>query len=116
MIKRLLFSPIALVAAILIAHSPQGLAQETVQGKVVGTQLTHCDFKPGGCAGNLTLGTESQGKAGQVTINVPLGTPIRKGNETVYLPALRGKSVHIVLATEKGEKTARSIDVKAEKP
>lgn len=116
MSKRSLLGPIFTVAAILMVHAPQGLAQEAVQGKVVSTKLTHCDFKPGGCAGSLTLETENQGKASQVTINVPLGTPIRKGNETVYLPALRGKAVLIVLATEKSEKTARSIDVRAEKP
>lgn len=116
MSKRFLFSPALAITAILMMHSPQGFAQEVAQGKVVSTKLTHCDFKPGGCAGNLTLETENQGKASQLTINVPLGTPIRKGNDTVYLPALRGKSVHIVLGTEKGEKVARSIDVKTEKP
>ncbi len=115
MSKRFLFSPAVVVVTILAVHAPQGLAQEAVHGKVVSTKLTHCDFKPGGCAGNLTLETENQGKTSQVTIAVPLGTPIHKDNETVYLPALRGKSVQILLRTDKGEKTARSIEVRAEK-
>lgn len=109
-------APSVVVAALLVAGPAPALTQERLQGKVVATMLTHCDFKPGGCAGNLTLETTPQGQASQVMIDVPLGTPIRKGNETVYLPALRGKAVNIVLVTEKGKKTARSVDVKAEKP
>ena len=43
-----------LVAAALV---PAALAQEKTEGKVVGTQLTHCDMnvKIGGCAGTLTM-------------------------------------------------------------
>jgi hypothetical protein len=41
-----------------------------------------------------------------------IGTMIQKGNETVYLPALRGRTVSVTHVTEKGEKIARAIDVK----
>ena len=116
MSKRFLYCATLAMAATLMAHSPQGFAQEAIHGKVVSTKLTHCDFKPGGCAGNLTLETENQGKVSQIVVDVPLGTKIHKGNETVYLPALRGRSVNIVLAANKGEKTAQSIEIKAKKP
>ena len=46
-----------------------------------------------------------------VTIKVALGTAIKKGSETVYLPALRGKLVAVSFVTDKGEKLAKSIDV-----
>ncbi len=102
---------IALAVLLVIAPGP-GLAQQALEGKVVGTKLAHCDFKPGGCAGSLKLETAT----GQVEIDVPLGTPIRQGSEYVYLPTLRGKVVSVVLAADKPGKTARQIDVKATKP
>ena len=37
---------------------------------------------------------------------------IKRGNEVVHLPALRGKVVAVTHVTEHGEKIARSIDVK----
>ncbi|WP_018991691.1 hypothetical protein [Aromatoleum toluclasticum] len=101
--------------AALLALPPQpAWSQQALEGKVVGTRLTHCDFKPGGCAGTLTL--EATGTTNPVEIEVPLGTPIRQGAGQVYLPALRGKTVSVVLAVDKAGKTARSIDVKGEKP
>lgn len=100
------------LAALLVIHPRPGFGQQALEGKVLGIKLTHCDFKPGGCAGSLKLETV----AGQVEIDVPLGTPIRQGSEYVYLPALRGKAVSVVLAADKPGKTARSIDVKAAKP
>ncbi len=100
------------LGALLALPSQAGWSQEMLEGKVVGTKLTHCDFKPGGCAGSLKLQTAT----GEVEIDVPLGTPIRQGSEYVYLPTLRGKAVSVLLAADKSAKTARSIDVKAAKP
>lgn len=97
------------LAALL--SSPPVWSQQTLEGKVVGTRLTHCDFKPGGCAGTLTLAGANE----TVEIEVPLGTPIRQGAGHLYLPALRGKTVSVVLAADKAAKTARAIDVKEAK-
>lgn len=57
------------LAALLVAHPEPGYSQQVLEGTVVGTKLTHCDFKPGGCAGSLMLET---GRAtGQVKIDAP---------------------------------------------
>ena len=99
----------AAFAGMLSALSWTVQAQEKIEGKVLSTKLTACTFKPGGCEGTMVLETA---KSEQVTIKVPLGTLIQKGNETVYLPALRGRVVSVTHVTAKGETIARSIDVK----
>lgn len=99
----------AVVAGVLSAFSWTVTAQEKIEGKVLSTKLTACTFKPGGCEGTMVLETA---KPEQVTLKVPLGTMIQKGSETIYLPALRGRTVSVTHVTEKGEKIARSIDVK----
>lgn len=96
----------------LFAVASAGFAQEKIEGKVVGTKLTHCDMnvKIGGCAGTMKLERKAGDKTEELTINVPLGTPIRKGSETVYLPALRGKTVAVTQAMEKNERVAKAIE------
>ncbi len=103
---------IAALAATFSTLTGTALAQEKIEGKVISTKLTVCQFKPGGCAGSLLMETAAPGKREQVTIQVPLGTMIRKGEEVVYLPALRGRIVAVTHVTEKGERIARAIDVK----
>jgi len=105
--RRLLL--IAALAAILSVPSGTAIAQQKIEGKVLSTKLTACTFKPGGCEGTMVLETAA---AGPVTIKVPLGTMIRKGSETVFLPALRGRTVSVTHVTEKGERIARAIDAK----
>lgn len=103
---------LSLPVAFLLAFTPSvGFSQEKTEGTVVSTKLTACQFKPGGCEGYMTLDTKEATKTEQVIIKVALGTPIKKGNETVYLPALRGKLVAVSYVTDKGEKLAKSIDV-----
>jgi len=99
----------AALAGALFALSWPALAQEKIEGKVLSTKLTACTFKPGGCEGTMVLETT---KPEQVTIKVPLGTMIQKGSETIYLPALRGRTVTVTHVNEKSEKIARAIDVK----
>jgi len=99
----------AAFAGTLFVLSWPAVSQEKVEGKVLSTKLTACTFKPGGCEGTMVLETA---KPEQLTIKVPLGTMIRKGSETVYLPALRGRTVSVTHVTEKAEKIARAIDVK----
>lgn len=94
-----------------------GFAQEKVEGTVVSTKLTSCDFKPGGCEGSLVLRTSAAGKPGQLGIQVRRGTLIKQGNDFTFLPALRGKYIAVAYVIEKGEPVAKSIEVlKPRKP
>lgn len=97
----------------LAMQAPAALAQEKIEGKVVGTKLTHCDMnvKAGGCAGTLTLERRAGDKAEELTFNVPLGTPITRAGKSEYLPALRGKTVVITHLSEKNERVAKAIEV-----
>lgn len=102
---------------IVSTFAATGFAEEKIEGVVTSTKLTMCKFEPGGCAGSLVLDVQQDGKVAQVPVKVPLGTQIKKGNETAYLPALRGNLVSITHKEENGEKIAKSIDVmKSEKP
>lgn len=105
-------SLLPIAAAVLFSHAPVLLAQERIEGKVVGTKLTHCDMnvKIGGCAGTMKLERKAGDKTEELTFNVPLGTPIRKGTETVYLPGLRGKTVMVTHVVEKNERVAKAIE------
>jgi hypothetical protein len=98
----------------LLSHAPAGFAQEKIEGKVVGTRLTHCDMnvKIGGCAGTLTMESRADGKTEEIQVEVPLGTPITRGSETVYLPALRGKTVVITHVREKNLRVAKAIEAR----
>ena len=100
-----------LCLVVLLAYASIGFGQERVEGVVVSTKLTKCSFKPGGCEGNLVLETPRGDKKAQLTIKVPLGTQIKKGNEDIFLPALRGNLVAVTHVSENGEKVARSIEV-----
>lgn len=103
---------LSVAALALLAHAPAGLSQERIEGKVVGTKLTHCDMnvKVGGCAGTLKMERKAGDKMEELTINVPLGTPIKRGTETVYLPALRGKIIAVTQVMEKNERVAKAIE------
>lgn len=89
-------------------------AEERIEGTVVSTTLTSCDFKPGTCEGSLILDTK--GKDGQVTVKVPKGTQIKKGSDHVFLPGLKGSQVAIAYVNDKGARVAKSIEVKSAKP
>jgi ribulose 1,5-bisphosphate synthetase/thiazole synthase len=89
-------------------------AEERIEGVVISTVLTACDMKPGTCEGSLVLDTK--GKDGQVTVKVPKGTQIKKGNDHVFLPGLKGSQVAIEYVNGKGERVAKSIEVKLAKP
>ena len=97
----------------LALQVPAALAQEKIEGKVVGTKLTQCnaDVKIGGCAGTLTLERKADGKTEEIKIEVPLGTPITRGRETVLLPALRRQVVVVTHVMEKSERVAKAIEV-----
>jgi hypothetical protein len=106
---------VALVALLFAPASPAvEAAEERVEGTVVSTTLTACDFKPGTCEGSLVLDTK--GKDGQVTVKVPKGTQIKKGNDHMFLPGLQGSQVTIAYVNDKGARVAKSIEVKLAKP
>jgi len=96
---------------VLLAYASVGFGQERIEGVVVSTKLTKCTFKPGGCEGNLVLETPRGDTKEQLTIKVPLGTQIKKGNEDIFLPALRGNLVAVTHISENGEKVAKSIEL-----
>ncbi len=101
-----------LVAA--LASPALEAAEERIEGTVVSTALTACDFKPGTCEGSLVLDTKA--KEGHVTVKVPKGTQIKKGNDHMFLPGLKGSQVSIAYVNDKGTRVAKSIQVKSAKP
>lgn len=78
-----MFKKIALakMALVLMAstYALAGFAQDKIEGVVTSTKLTMCKFEPGGCAGSLKLDARHDGKVEQMSINIPLGTQIKKG-------------------------------------
>ena len=105
---------VAAVLAVVGAHSVS-LGQSRLEGTVIGATLTKCEFKPGTCEGSLTLEIKESEKANQVTVKVPQGTSIKKGNDHLFLPGLKGQNVVIVHVVEKGGNVAKSIEVKTAK-
>jgi hypothetical protein len=102
-----------LVVAALVSPA---FGQQTIEGTVISTTLTACELKPGTCEGSLVLETRTAGKPGQVTIKVPKGVLIKQGNDSLFLPGTKGRLVAITYVEAKGEKLARSIEVKTSKP
>lgn len=100
---------------VLVAGTLPVSAEEKIEGSVVSTTLTSCEFKPGTCEGSLVLDTQEGGKPTQITINVPKGTAIKKGGDHLFLPGVKGQPVVISYVTEKGERVAKSIEVKTAK-
>jgi hypothetical protein len=88
-------------------------AQQQVEGAVVSTKLTACDMKPGTCEGTMVLDTKG---ATQLTIKVPKGTQIKRGDGHLFLPGTKGRVVAVTYVEDKGEKVAKSIEVKSGKP
>ena len=108
-------SLIAVVSAVvtLCAAVSVTFAQQKIEGTVVSTKLTACDMKPGTCEGTMVLDTKA---AAQLTIKVPKGTQIKQGDGHLFLPGTKGRVVAITYVEDKGEKVAKSIEVKPAKP
>lgn len=98
-------------AGVVMASPSIALAAEKIEGTVVGTKLTACDFANKRCEGYLTLDSKTSGKAESMSIRVVAGTAMTKGSEKVLLPALRGNVVSVSYVKEKGENLAQSIEV-----
>ncbi len=112
---KMLALSVALAAVLLAAASSvMEAAEGQIEGIVVSTTLTSCEFKPGTCEGSLVLDTK--GKDEQVTVKVPKGTQIKKGSDHVFLPGLKGSQVAIAYVNDKGGRVAKAIEVKPAKP
>lgn len=110
--------PVITVASTILAvfaTVAAALAQQQMEGTVLSTKLTACDMKPGTCEGTMVLDTNGAAP-GQVTIKVPKGTLIKQGDGHLFLPGTKGRVVAITYVEDKGEKVAKSIEVKAAKP
>lgn len=112
--RRLLIA-VAFAVFTLFAAASVVQAQQQVEGTVVSTKMTACDMKPGGCEGSMVLDTKGA-KPGQVTIKIQKGTVIKHGDSHLLLPGTKGRAVAITYIEDKGEKIAKSIEVKPAKP
>lgn len=108
---------IAVVSTIFMVCAPVSVsfAQQQIEGTVVSTKLTACDMKPGTCEGTMVLDTKGA-TPGPVTIKVRKGTVIKHGDGYLFLPGTKGRVVAVTYVEDKGEKVARSVDVKVAKP
>lgn len=106
-------SLIAIVSAIVVLSSATSVtfAQQSVEGTVVSTKMTACDMKPGSCEGTMTLDTKGA-TPGPVTIRIQKGTVIKHGDGHLFLPGTKGRVVAITYVEDKGEKIAKSVEVK----
>ena len=90
-------------------------AQQKIEGTVVSTKMTACDMKPGSCEGTMTLDTKGA-TPGQVTIKIQKGTVLKHGDGHLFLPGTKGRVVEITYIEDKGEKVAKSVEVRPAKP
>lgn len=77
--------------------------------------MTACDMKPGSCEGTMVLDTKGA-TPGPVTIKVQKGTVIKHGDGHLFLSATKGRVVAITYVDDKGEKVAKSIEVRGANP
>jgi hypothetical protein len=110
---------VALAASLLalVGQLAHALADERIEGVVRHTTVAHCDAtKAGGCAGTLIMERQTDGKAGPLTVRVPLGTPISCGNDNVHLHRLHGKTVVVTLISDSNGTVARAVQVAEPEP
>ncbi len=112
--RRLLITAVSAVLSVLAPVSIV-FAQQQIEGTVVSTKMTACDMKPGTCEGTMVLDTKGP-TPGQVTIKVRKGTVIKHGDGYLFLPGTKGRVVAITYVEDKGEKVAKSVEVKSAKP
>ena len=101
----------ASIASAITGYPSVALAAEKVEGTVVGTKLTACDFANKRCEGYLTLEPKTATKAEPMSIRILSATSLSKANEKVLLPSLRGSVVTVNYVKEKGENLAKSVEV-----
>ncbi len=107
---------IAVVLAVLLSAAVSvSFAQQQIEGTVVNTKLTTCAMKPGTCEGTMVLDTKGA-TPGQVTIKIQKGTVIKHGDGYLFLPGTKGRVVAVTYVEDKGEKVAKSVEVKVAKP
>jgi hypothetical protein len=68
----------------LAGAAPQAAAQPYT-GQVESINIDECGLQPGTCAGSLVL---AQARGQEVTLTIPAGTAIQRGDERVHLEQL----------------------------
>ena len=101
----------AFLIAILFDGAARAEVEEKIEGRVLHVKVTLCQFKPRGCAGYMILDAGHGGRREQLTVQVRLGVPIRRGEDYVLLGNLPGRAVSVTHVVEKGAIVARSIEV-----
>ncbi|TAK49461.1 MAG: hypothetical protein EPO27_05255 [Betaproteobacteria bacterium] len=97
------------MAACIAAPASQ---ERKIEALVLRTHVTLCQFKPRGCAGYMVVATtERPGKREQWTVQIPLGVPIRRGEDYVFLASLGGSAISVTYVRERDAIVARSIEV-----
>jgi hypothetical protein len=82
----------------LWATLPRGGGDKRITGTVLEAKATYCEPKKAdGCTGELKLGRAGDG---ELSIKVPLGTPISSGCETLSLGELPGRRVVVTEAND----------------
>lgn len=112
MSERMRTTLIVAATGLIMTLPATAFTAEKIEGTVVGTKLTACDFGNKRCEGYLTLEPKTTGaKAEPMSIRVKSGTAMTHGSEQVLLPSLRGNVVSVSYEKEKGENLAKTIVV-----
>lgn len=99
------------MAACIAAPAAPASQERKFEALVLRTHITLCQFKPRGCAGYMVVAAERPGKREQWTVQIPLGVPIRRGEDYIYLASLGGSTVSVTYVNQRGGIVARSIEV-----
>jgi hypothetical protein len=68
-----------------MAAAAQPAPAQTYRGQVREIHIDQCGLEPGTCAGSLVL---AQARGQQVTLTIPAGTAMQRGDERVHLDEL----------------------------
>jgi len=113
--KKKVIGSLFVCAFVVPTFNPLALGQETIEGKVVKTNLTACSVVPGKvgtCEGTLILERMSNGKPSQMTVKITRDTMLKKGDEKVFLFQLQDAPATVTFSQDKGEKVAQSVVTK----
>jgi hypothetical protein len=68
-----------------LAAAAQPAPAQTYRGQVREINIDECGLEPGTCTGSLVL---AQARGQEVTLSIPAGTTMQRGNERVHLEQL----------------------------
>ncbi len=93
------------------ASAASASQERKIEALVLRTHVTLCQFRPRGCAGYMEVETERSGRRLRWTVQVPLGVPIRRSEDYIYLASLGGSTVSVTYVSQRDAIVARSIEV-----